>query len=196
MQVRFYGRGSEQPLRLATFNLTQGNMKTSLLSTSLATLALAFVCITPSRADVDAGDKTFVGKAAQGGMTEVAMGKLAAEKGTTQEIKDFGNKMDSEHSSVNSKLKSTAESKGITVPDKLDTMHQLAVDGLSKKSGTDFDKAYVADMVKMHQKDEAAFTKASTDLKDPDLKSLASDTLPMIKMHLSEVEKIQSGMGK
>src|SRR5471030_3252530 len=87
---------------------------------------------------VSSGDKSFVMKAAQGGMTEVQLGQLAADKGTSQDVKDFGSKMVTDHGKANDELKSIASSKGVTIPDKLDAKHQAMVDKMSKMSGAEF----------------------------------------------------------
>src|SRR5947199_64243 len=57
-------------------------------------------------------------------------------------------------------------------------------DELSKKSGKDFDKSYINDMVKDHEKDVAEFQKKSTAAQDPDLKAWVSKTLPTLQDHL------------
>src|SRR6202051_4845966 len=72
------------------------------------------------KSTVSTADRAFVLKAAQGGMTEVQLGQLAVDKGTLQDVKDFGSKMVTDHGKANDELKSIASSKNITVPDKLD----------------------------------------------------------------------------
>src|ERR1700735_1452405 len=69
-------------------------------------------------------DTAFVMKAAQGGMTEVQLGQLASDKGDSQDVKDFGSKMVTDHGKANDELKSIAAAKSLTLPDKLDTKHQ------------------------------------------------------------------------
>jgi len=139
-------------------------------------------------------DKHFLVKAAEGGMTEVQLGKLAQEKGSSAQVKEFGSHMVMDHSKANDELKGLAQQKGVNVPTQLDAHHQAAVDRLSKLSGADFDRAYINDMVKDHEKTAADFERASSSAQDPDVKAFASKTLGVIKGHLADVEKIQSSM--
>ena len=145
-------------------------------------------------ADVSAGDKKFVMMAAQGGMTEVELGKLAGDKASSSEVKDFGSKMVTDHGQANDELKSIATGKGLTVPDKLDEKHQAMVDKLSKLSGAEFDKAYVSDMVTAHKKDDVLFKKEASSGKDADIKAFAAKTDDTVQMHLKMIEDIQSKM--
>ena len=146
------------------------------------------------KSTVSAADKTFVMKAAQGGMTEVQLGQLAADKGTSQDVKDFGSKMVVDHGNANDELKSIASTKNITLPDKLDVKHQAMVDKLGKTSGAEFDKDYVAEMVKGHKETDALFTKEAKSGQDADIKAFAAKTDETVKMHLSMIEGIQSKM--
>ncbi len=145
---------------------------------------------------VSAGDKTFVTKAAQGGMAEVKLGKLAADKASSSEVKDFATMMVEDHSKANEQLKSVAGQKSITLPDDIGAKNQATYDRLSKLSGTAFDHAYVQAMVKDHREDVAEFKKESNNAKDSDIKSFASETLPTLQKHLDAIEKIQKQGGK
>jgi putative membrane protein len=159
--------------------------------------AFNFVSSPANAADkstISATDKAFVIKAAQGGMTEVQLGQLAADKGTSQDVKDFGSKMVTDHGNANDELKSIASSKDITIPDKLDAKHQAVVDKMSKMSGAEFDKGYVAEMVKGHKETDALFTKEAKSGQDADIKAFAAKTDEIVKMHLSMIQGIQSKM--
>jgi putative membrane protein len=163
-----------------------------LLFVSLCTFSLIFSL--PSRAEVSSTDKGFVMKAAQGGMTEVQLGQMAADKGTSQEVKDFGAKMVADHGKANDELKSIASTKGIDLPGKLDEKHQAKIDKMNGLSGGAFDKAYVNAMVDAHKKDNALFSKEASSGEDADLKAFASKTDEVVKMHLTMIEGIQSKM--
>ena len=82
-------------------------------------------------------------KAAKGGMMEVAMGKLASERGQSADVKKFGERMVTDHSKANEDLTSIAEKKGVKLPSKEPTETWTS------------DKDYMAAMVKDHEKDLA-----------------------------------------
>jgi len=65
---------------------------------------------------------------------------------------------------------------------------------LSAKSGADFDKAYVSNMIDDHKEDIKEFEDAAKNVKDPDLKAFAVKTLPTLKMHLDAIQKIHDSM--
>jgi len=134
-------------------------------------------------------DKDFIMKAAQGGMAEVVLGSLAAQQGTDAGVKSFGNRMTNDHGKANDELKALATNKGLALPTDLDAEGKKTQDELSKKSGKDFDKAYIDDMVKDHEKDVAEFQKESTAAQDPDLKAWVSKTLPTLQDHLKQAKE-------
>jgi putative membrane protein len=149
---------------------------------------------TTSASKLSSADSKFVKEAAVGGMEEVSLGQLAAQKATDPDVKNFGQKMVDDHSKANDQLKQVASQKGITVPSALPASKQKEVDHLSKLSGAAFDKKYVSMMVQDHKKDVAEFKKESTKAKDSDVKSFASTTLPTLQDHLKMIEDISAKM--
>jgi len=143
----------------------------------------------PSKVD----DKKFVKNAALGGMTEVELGKLAAEKASDAKVKEFGQKMVDDHTKANEQLKQAASKSNIQIPGSLDSKHQSRVDKLSKLSGEEFDKAYIKDQLKDHQSDVREFTDEAQNGSDPNVKTFASSTLPTLQHHLEMVKGINKG---
>lgn len=139
---------------------------------------------------LSAADQTFVKKAAQGGMAEVELGKLATQKASSEDVKKFGQRMVDDHTKANDQLKQIAGNKGVTLPTGLDSKDQALKDRLSKLDGEKFDQAYMKNMVRDHTKDVSEFRKESTSGKDSDLKSFASQTLPTLEDHLKEAKNI------
>ena len=72
-------------------------------------------------------------------------------------------------------------------------MHQDMIDSLNSKSGAEFDKDYINDMVKGHTK-MLALMKSEEMSKDADMKDFATKTLETVQMHLSKAEDIQKSM--
>jgi putative membrane protein len=143
---------------------------------------------------IDKDDAKFAVAAANGGMAEVELGKLAQEKAINAKVKDFGAMMVTDHSKANDEMKALAQSKGITLPTAIDADEQKVKDDLSAKSGADFDKAYVNNMVDDHKKDIKEFEDASKNCKDAELKAFAEKTLPVLKKHLEAIQKIHDSM--
>ena len=133
-------------------------------------------------------DLEFILEAAQGGMGEVELGKVAAQQGGTAEVKQFGQRMVDDHSKGDDELKAIAQQRGITLPSSLDSKDQALVNRLSKLQGTSFDRSYIRNMVSDHKQDVAAFRRESTSGKDPEVKAWATKMLPMLEEHLKMAE--------
>ena len=136
-------------------------------------------------------DRDFIEEAAQGGLFEVRAGQLAQQKAMADEVKQFGKRMVDDHTAVNGRLQQLAQQKGLNVPQQLDKKHQDRIDSLAKKTGGDFDKAYVDAMVDDHKGDVDAFDRMSKDAKDADLKAFAASTLPTLRDHLTSIQSIK-----
>ena len=140
-------------------------------------------------------DQIFAKKAAAGGLTEVELGKLAQQNGDSQDVKDFGAKMVTDHGKANDNLTAVATKDTLTIPDKPNAEQQALIDKLSKETGKAFDTAYIHAMVKAHVGDRDLFTAEAADAKNPDLKQFASDSLQVIKEHLGMIEGIADTHG-
>ncbi|RIJ37787.1 DUF4142 domain-containing protein [Pontibacter oryzae] len=136
----------------------------------------------------------FMTKAASGGMMEVELGKLAQEKGASQDVKNFGQMMVTDHTSANDKLKQLAMQKNIVLPDSMGEKHMEHVNELREKSGAEFDKAYMELMVNDHQEDVDLFQKAADNMQDADVKSFASSTVTVLQQHLDRAKQIHEGL--
>ncbi len=139
---------------------------------------------------LSAADSKFMHEAATGGMAEVEMGRLAADKASSADVKQFGQRMVTDHGKANDELKALAQQKNVTLPAALDAQHKPTVDRLSKLSGAAFDRAYMREMVNDHNKDVAAFKKESTSASDADLKAWAGKTLPTLQEHQTMAKEI------
>jgi len=151
-----------------------------------AGLLLSIPCAR-AQTPVAAADRDFILAAAQGGLTEVKLGELAAKKGTRDDVKAFGAMMVKDHSAINDDLKALAAKEGVTLPASLDAEHQGLVDKLAALTGSAFDDAYVATMIKGHKKDAKAFKAESTATQDADIKSFLDKSIPVVESHLQHV---------
>ena len=135
-------------------------------------------------------DEHFMKKAAEGGLAEVELGKLAADKASSDDVKKFGQRMADDHSKANDELKSIASQKGVTLPEKLNAKDQALKDRLEKLSGKQFDQVYMHNMVRDHTKDVAEFQHEASNGKDAAVKDFAEKTLPTLKDHLNQAKQI------
>ena len=139
-------------------------------------------------------DSTFAKKAAIGGITEVALGKVALTKASNTKIRDFAHMMVVDHGKANDELMGIAKKKNMSLPTVPDVEHQAKIDSLTALSGVDFDKAYINAMVEGHQKTLNLMQDEASNGKDADLKAFAAKTAPVVQMHLNAINKIHSNM--
>ena len=143
---------------------------------------------TNTSSKLSSGDSDFIKEAAQGGMMEVQLGKAAQDKASNEKVKEFGKRMEQDHSKANDELKKIASDKGVQLSSDLDKKHKSKMDKLTKLSGAEFDRQYMRDMVSDHKDDIKKFQNEADKGKDADLKKFASQTLPTLKEHLQLAE--------
>lgn len=139
-------------------------------------------------------DTKFATFAAMGGAAEVEMGRLAAQQGASDEVRQFGRRMVDEHTRANGELTQLAASKGMTLPAALDAKHQSAMRRMQALTGERFDREYVKMMVAYHRKTVAEFRREAERGADPDLKAFAARALPALREHLRMAERIYDKM--
>ena len=127
---------------------------------------------------LSSGDKAFMKDAAEGGMMEVAMGRVAEKNASDGQVKNFGAQMVKDHGKANNELKALAKQQNVELP-------------AEKEAGKwKSDKDYMDMMVKDHEKDLAAFEKQAKEGSDPDVKTFASKTAKVVRKHLDMAKEI------
>ena len=144
---------------------------------------------------LDTADAAFLKKAASGGLLEVQLGTLAGSNGSSPRVKSFGEMMVKDHSNANQKLKALASQLNAPVSDSLLPDHAHHKMMLAAKKGAEFDKAYMKMMVEDHNEDIEDFQKASKS-SNTNVSSFASQTLPVLMVHLDSAKAIVAGKHK
>lgn len=139
-------------------------------------------------------DKAFMEKAAESGLAEVMLGKLGQNQGSSQTVKDYGMMMEKDHTKANQELISLAQQQNITLPTALPASMQSDYDALEKKSGNDFDKAFMDQMVADHQKVIELFEMEAKNGKNEQVRTWAQRTLPTLKQHLEHAKEIRKNL--
>jgi putative membrane protein len=135
------------------------------------------------------GDRRFVTKAADSGMTELQLAQLAAERASNPEVRSFAQKLVQDHSKVNSELTALAGQKNVRLD--LDDSKDRSYKRLSQKSGAEFDQEFVEHMIDEHEKDVKMFEKAASDAKDQELRSFASKHVGHLREHLQQAQSLR-----
>ncbi|SDS21318.1 putative membrane protein [Mucilaginibacter mallensis] len=143
---------------------------------------------------VNSDDAKFATAAANGGMAEVEFAKLALTKTSNAQIKDFANMMVTDHGKANDTLAAIAKTKNITLPTMCDSATMKKMDDVGKKTGADFDKAYVDAMIGGHKKALTLMQDEAKNGTDPQLKAFAAKVAPTVQMHLDAINKIHDSM--
>jgi putative membrane protein len=135
-------------------------------------------------------DGAFYKAAAEGGISEVELGKLAQEKSPDKQVMEFGEMMVKDHSAANEKLQALATSKNISLPSSASVGQMATKAKLKVLSGSSFDESYIRSQVKAHTETEALLKKEIASGQDPDAKAFAQSILPTVRAHLKAIRSI------
>lgn len=130
-------------------------------------------------------DEQFLRLAALSGIMEVSVSKLVDGRTDNQRLEQFAEKMIDDHNTANAELTRLAESKSIDIPKTLDERHKQMYDRFSDmEEGAAFERAYVQQQLRAHQRAVRLFAAASERVQDPDIQAFARKTLPILRHHL------------
>ncbi len=168
------------------------NFNRTFRATSLALACGIFGTAALAAGTLSKGDRTFIEKAAGGGMFEVKVSQMATEKAADPAVKSFAEMLVKDHTAANEKLKQIAQQKSVQLPTAMPKKQQHELDKLSKKSGADFDRSYIAEVgLSDHHQDIEMFEKESKKGQDADVTAFATNTLPTLQKHLQAAEQLK-----
>jgi putative membrane protein len=157
----------------------------------LASAALPFA----ARAAMNNQDSTFVTKAGQAGMAEVALAALALKKSSNPHVIRFANEMHTDHSKANAQLMSILQAQGITPPSGVGAKNAALMTELKAQSGSAFDSHYLKSQLPAHQQVLALFQAEAANGSDPKLVAFAKQTIPVIEMHIAMDKRDIASLG-
>lgn len=137
-------------------------------------------------------DPVFLMTAASSNLLEIQLGQLATQRTSNAEVKKYAQMMVQHHTKATQDLKAVAAPLGVQMPQVMMPVHQRMLDEVSAKTGKDFDEAYMDTMEAAHKLDVAMFAVKSKAAESPAVKTFATSTLPMLRLHeqiAGEIEK-------
>lgn len=148
---------------------------------------------TELRTTVTEAEQQFMTKAAQGGLTEVELGRAALEQGQSGGVKSFGRLLIDDHRAANKELMRLAVIKDVPLPTEPSDDQRKEITRLWDLKGAEFDREFLAWAHKDHQMDVDQFQRMSLEASDAQVKKFAADTLPALQKHAQRVQEL---MGK
>ena len=146
-------------------------------STGFATSALA------------AGDKSFLKKALEGDNSEIRLGRMAEQNGSSAGTRNFGHMLNIDHAKAKADALPVATAHGLAATDDMAPEATEEAGKLKRLSGASFDREFASYMVKDHKKDIADFEKQARS-GDRSTARLARATLPALRQHLAMAERL------
>jgi putative membrane protein len=139
---------------------------------------------------IDKDISKFMTEAADARMMDIEEGRLAAEKGTRAEIKQYGQLMVQDQTKMLKELRMLAASKNMVLPNTLSNEKADGLADLREKTGEEFDKKFVKMITGDHKRDVDDFDDA-TGFNDKDVRKFAERYLPLVQSHLDKIREIK-----
>jgi putative membrane protein len=130
-----------------------------------------------------ATDVEFVNKAAKIGMTEVQLATNVSTRAQSQDVKNFAQRMITDHNASNQELMSIVAAKNVDPPANIDPDKQQLDAELAKLKGRQLDRRYMQAMVQDHAAAIKEFETAVAQLTDPQVRAWAEKSLPALREH-------------
>ncbi len=147
---------------------------------------------------VTVDDTTGVRMAVQSNFTEVALGRLADDRASSSAVKDFGKQMVSDHDAMNDQWSKVASKYHLDIMNpsvQFGPNGKDAIDRLGKLKGTEFDQAYMMEMIRDHEQDLSEFQQLRYSAHDPEIRDLASTGVSTIEQHLTLARQVGNQVG-
>lgn len=158
----------------------------------LTAMSLVFAGAAAAQAPAPPAEE-FVATAAVSNTFEIDSGRIAAENAENPEVKEFADKIVSDHTDADEKLRAAAEEAGVAtpVPETLDPRHEEMIQQLNAATGAEFDTLYAEIQVQAHEEAVDLFSSYAEQGDEEPLREFASSTLPHLEEHLEQARELQ-----
>lgn len=179
-------------------------MKSNISKLNLIVIALFAACAIQActeergnsytgKTKVNADGLTFIRTAHEAGLTEIEASKIAKKNSTNSEVTAFADMMITDHTAMGVDVDTLASQKFVTVLAHVNTEDKAVLDSLAKKTGPEFDKAYMELMVDGH-KEAAELFKENKESNYTAIRKVADTWSDKIEKHLEEAKKVQASL--
>jgi putative membrane protein len=131
----------------------------------------------------------FLKSAAQGDQSEVTLGNLAAQRGASPGVRDYGRRLASDHGAHLTKVQALAGRMHVRLAGGMKPDARATYRRLQGMRGPAFDRMFVQHMVADHRTDIGDYEKQARS-GDRETSALARDTLPTLREHLRIAESL------
>jgi putative membrane protein len=123
-------------------------------------------------------------------LMDLEEGKVAMQRSTSKNLKEYGDLMIKDQSRMLEELKIIAERKQVKLPSNLSQEKAEGLAALKNEHGESFDKKFIKMMILDHKRDVRKFEKA-TKSNDADIKLFATKYLPVVQSHLEKIRTLK-----
>ena len=157
-----------------------------------STAMVAILVLSATSAFAAKSPTDFITDAIQGDNSEMMLGQMAEQKGGSQQVKDFGKILVTDHTTAKEEASTVAKALGVAPPDTSTSEAKDEQKKLSTMSGDGFDHEFAGYMVTDHEKDIQEFQdQAKGD--EGQTSALATKQLPVLQKHLKMAQAIAGG---
>lgn len=143
-------------------------------------------------------DTAGIRMAVQSNFTEVALGRLADDRASSSQVKDYGKRMVSDHDAMNDQWVKVASRYHMRIMNPgadFGPNGKEAIDRLEKLKGSEFDQGYMMEMIRDHEQDLSDFQRLQYSARDPEIRDLAASGVSTIQQHLTLARQVGSQVG-
>jgi len=130
-----------------------------------------------------ASDTAFVRNQLEANAAEVAAAQMALQHSQDQNVRNFAEKMISDHIYADNMLLPIAQPRGIQTPTVLSPEHQAMLDSWARLEGPAFDRAYVDAVVRWHIAMINELNDQITNGQSQQINAWAVNTKPIVQQH-------------
>ncbi|MBT2792948.1 DUF4142 domain-containing protein [Paraburkholderia strydomiana] len=159
-----------------------------------AALATTGCRLLQSGAEVSPTDQQFMLTAASVGTAEVDLGQLAATRGSSPEVRAFGEHMVIEHTRINAELTRLAEAKHVRLLKAMDPANHTLYSELSHLSGPRFDREYAISQLHIHRMGNSLYASEAAQGEDADVKAFAARGVLVGQDHLQHAVELAKAL--
>jgi putative membrane protein len=137
----------------------------------------------------------FIREAGSSNLMEIRLGQLAQSRASNSAVKQFGQRMVTDHTNMQQQLTSLATTGGVSFTPAVDSDHERQINRVERFTGADFDRAYMRLMIQAHQDDLEQFRTQAQSARSTQVRNLASTTVPLLQQHASLAAQVGAQVG-